>query len=238
MLSLGDKVLKLISLDVWNTLLDLNYMYALIAENISKSVHTLNEQYILRIIGEVHEDVKRMKAFNLVKNEEIIDTALKRLASRLNIEQGTVEDAIIISASKASSEIVIPGAHNALKLIRSRSLRTVLLGNVLFWNSSLTKQILKKVGLLNLVDATYFADEVGVHKPDPHIFHMPLLEFHVQPGEAMHVGDSITEDFGGALSAGLSAVLITKDVKGALSINKRIHFIRSIEDFPAILESI
>jgi putative hydrolase of the HAD superfamily len=213
-------------------------MYALIAESISKSVYGLKKQRILRVIREVHEDVKRMKAFNLVKNEEIIDKALKRLTSRLNIEQSTVEDAIIMSASKASSEIVIPGAYNVLKLIRSRGLRTVLLGNVLFWSSSVTRQILKKVGLLNLIDAAYFADEVGIHKPDPRIFHMPLLEFHVQPEEAMHIGDSITEDFGGALSAGLSAVLITEGIKGVLSINKRIHFIRSIKDLPALLESL
>ena len=50
---------------------------------------------------------------------------------------------------------------------------------------------------------------VGVAKPDPRIFEHALPSFPgIEPGRIVYVGDSITMDIGGAIAAGLHAILI------------------------------
>ena len=52
-------------------------------------------------------------------------------------------------------------------------------------------------------------EEVG--KPDPEIFRRVCRRLDVPEAEALHVGDSLTEDYEGARSAGLSALLLDRD---------------------------
>lgn len=47
-------------------------------------------------------------------------------------------------------------------------------------------------------------------KPDPEIFRRACHRVDVAPGEALHVGDSVSEDLAGARGAGLSALLLDR----------------------------
>ncbi|MGH9398736.1 MAG: HAD-IA family hydrolase, partial [Thermoanaerobaculia bacterium] len=47
-------------------------------------------------------------------------------------------------------------------------------------------------------------------KPDPEIFRRACARVGVPPQEALHVGDSLAEDYEGARAAGLSAVLLDR----------------------------
>jgi putative hydrolase of the HAD superfamily len=51
-------------------------------------------------------------------------------------------------------------------------------------------------------------EETG--KPDAEIFHRACRRLAVDPSEALHIGDSVAEDFEGALAAGLSALLLDR----------------------------
>ncbi|MBK6797734.1 MAG: HAD-IA family hydrolase [Acidobacteria bacterium] len=70
--------------------------------------------------------------------------------------------------------------------------------------------LLSNLGIFDLFDSVHISSCEGAAKPDPVIF-ISALGFHkIKPEEAIHVGDSLREDFEGAQSAGLSAVLIDR----------------------------
>lgn len=59
--------------------------------------------------------------------------------------------------------------------------------------------------LSNLVDAQIFSFELGVMKPSAHFFQRVCERLKVRPADALMVGDSLANDYHGALSAGLQA---------------------------------
>jgi putative hydrolase of the HAD superfamily len=52
--------------------------------------------------------------------------------------------------------------------------------------------------------------EVGVAKPEVGIFQVALRKHQCLPGQAWHVGDSLSEDYRAARSAGLRGILIDR----------------------------
>jgi len=78
----------------------------------------------------------------------------------------------------------------------------------------LMRNILERQGVLGLFEALAFSDEVGYVKPDPRLFMAALEELGVEPGKAVHVGDSVKSDVLGARNAGMKTVwLKTRDQK-------------------------
>ena len=78
------------------------------------------------------------------------------------------------------------------------------------WDVSLHEQ-LDRTGLTPLLDGALSSAEVGAPKPDPEIFARALALAGARPEEALHVGDDVEADVGGALAAGLEPVLIDRD---------------------------
>jgi putative hydrolase of the HAD superfamily len=70
--------------------------------------------------------------------------------------------------------------------------------------------------LLDALDLTRYFPVVAVSalertsKPDPEIFRRTCRRLDVLPKEALHVGDSVSEDLAGARSAGLAALLLDR----------------------------
>jgi putative hydrolase of the HAD superfamily len=70
--------------------------------------------------------------------------------------------------------------------------------------------------LLDALDLTRYFPVVAVSalertsKPDPEIFRRTCRRLDVLPEEALHVGDSVSEDLAGARSAGLAALLLDR----------------------------
>lgn len=87
--------------------------------------------------------------------------------------------------------------------------RRVPLAVVSNWDSYLPR-------LLELRDLSRFFRTVTVSaieetgKPDAEIFRRTCERMRVDPGEALHVGDSLRDDFHGARAAGLQAVLLDR----------------------------
>src|SRR5204863_7203228 len=94
-------------------------------------------------------------------------------------------------------------AQPALRALREGGLRLVVVSN---WDCSLP-DVLERIGIAPLVDAVVASAVVGAAKPDPRIFHAALERAGCRPGEALHVGDSVTADVEGATAVGIHAVL-------------------------------
>jgi putative hydrolase of the HAD superfamily len=98
------------------------------------------------------------------------------------------------------------------------------------WDCSLADW-LRGAGLLEHVDAVVTSAEVGEAKPGRAIFDHALELVGAQPGEAVHVGDSLENDVAGARAAGIRPVLVARDGSPPAGVET----IRSLVELPALL---
>lgn len=93
-----------------------------------------------------------------------------------------------------------------LDTLKRSGMRLAVISN---WDDRL-RPLLCNLELDAFFDCIQVSAELGVHKPAPEIFLRTTSELGVDPGEALHVGDSEVEDALGAAAAGLKAVLISR----------------------------
>jgi putative hydrolase of the HAD superfamily len=106
---------------------------------------------------------------------------------------------------------VYPEVREVLTAFREQGLRLAVISN---WDERLPL-LLKRLGLTPLFDAIVTSSEVGVEKPDGRIFAETVKRLGVEPGEALHVGDSPLEDVEGAIAAGMEAVRLDRSGRGS-----------------------
>jgi putative hydrolase of the HAD superfamily len=95
-----------------------------------------------------------------------------------------------------------------LRELHAGGTRLVVVSN---WDVSL-HGVLRETGLAELLDGVLTSAQERVAKPDAEIFRRALaLAGNVRPDEALHVGDDLVADVGGALAAGVDAVLVDRD---------------------------
>jgi putative hydrolase of the HAD superfamily len=101
-------------------------------------------------------------------------------------------------------------AAPALRDLRGRGLRLVSVSN---WDYALS-EVLERVGLRPLLDGVVTSAAVSARKPEPRIFHEALRVAACDASEALHVGDSASEDVAGARAAGIRALLLDRQGRG------------------------
>jgi putative hydrolase of the HAD superfamily len=121
-----------------------------------------------------------------------------------------------------------PDAVPALVALRALGLSIVVVSN---WDHSLHAR-LAETGLAPLVDGAVASAELGHAKPDRAIFEHALELAGADPGSALHAGDAPEEDVGGALAAGLRAVLVARD--GRAGAGPDVPVIRSLAELPPL----
>ncbi len=99
-----------------------------------------------------------------------------------------------------------PDVRPALALARERGMRLVVASN---WDASL-HEVLERLELAPWLDGVLTSAEVGERKPAATIFERALRLAGVSADAAVHVGDSLEEDVGGARNAGVTPVLIRR----------------------------
>jgi putative hydrolase of the HAD superfamily len=101
-------------------------------------------------------------------------------------------------------------AAPALAELRALGVRLVCVSN---WDYSLP-DVLARVGLADELDGVVTSAAVGARKPDSRLFEAALEVADCAADEALHVGDTPTEDVEGAKAAGIRALLIDRDGGG------------------------
>jgi putative hydrolase of the HAD superfamily len=145
------------------------------------------------------------------------------LAETLGVE-ADVEEALLAAIVFEPFPDTVP----ALRELRARGVKLVAASN---WDISLHEQ-LAATGLTPLLDGALSSAEVGAPKPDPELFTRALALAGVRPEEALHVGDDVEADVGGAVAAGLEPVLIDRD--GSLTAPPGVRVIASLAELPAL----
>jgi REG-2-like HAD superfamily hydrolase len=96
--------------------------------------------------------------------------------------------------------------YTALEALRRLDLRLAIVSN---WSTHL-RGVLEHHDLIAPFDVVVGSCEVGVEKPDPAIFAFALDPLGLAPAEAVHVGDSVHADVGGAEAAGIRGLLLDR----------------------------
>ena len=102
--------------------------------------------------------------------------------------------------------VAFDDARDALLAVRARGVRVVAVSN---WDVSVL-EVLEQTGLAPLLDGAVSSAAIGVAKPSPAVFEHALSLAGAQAADAVHVGDSPSEDVAGARAAGITPVLIDR----------------------------
>lgn len=101
---------------------------------------------------------------------------------------------------------LFPETIEVLTEIRKKGYQTGMITNF----DTRVYEVNRALGIDDLIDSMTLSSEAGAPKPDPRIFKKALESHRVKPEEALHVGDSLSDDVRGALKTGLQAVLIDR----------------------------
>jgi HAD superfamily hydrolase (TIGR01509 family) len=101
----------------------------------------------------------------------------------------------------------LDGAEETLRGLRARGLKLGLVSNTV-WPGRDHRRELDRWDLTRYLDHLIFSSDAEAWKPYADVFQMSLDALHLQPGEAVFVGDSLYFDVWGAQQAGLRGVWI------------------------------
>jgi putative hydrolase of the HAD superfamily len=104
---------------------------------------------------------------------------------------------------------LFPDTLPALTDLRGHGLELGIISNF----DSRLFSVLRGLGIAEIFDTVTISSLARAAKPSPKIFELALEKHAVDPGEAMHVGDSMRDDVEGATEAGLRAVLLAREEK-------------------------
>ena len=162
-------MLKLVSFDVWNTLLSIDVFYRGISEELSRI--SGKEQIVLE--NTLHEGYRELKAFRRTggfEESKIVPVTLKAISKTLKVDSEIMRKATKRAVMNISpKEYVIDGAREVVEFAKNQSLKVAIVGNVLFWPGSYNRILLEKTGISKPV-VQFYADEIGFSKPKPEIF--------------------------------------------------------------------
>jgi len=229
-------MIRLISFDVWNTLLDINVMI----ENLVKALSELlevSEKDIMERTLKTREEIKKIRKSRSGDPEKALEESQELLARALGVDIEIVKRATAKATLSVDERIVLPEVRETLKKLHGRYIITTT-GNVMFWPSAYTRLILEKFGLAEYITKQFYSDEIKAYKPMKDAFLAPLRYFNVSPEEAIHIGDTKAEDFEGALNTGMYACWINSNVKKIERIHERGFMVKSTTDILKILQEI
>lgn len=114
--------------------------------------------------------------------------------------------AAMFQNERRSRHIVFPDVEPALKDLRGTYRLAIVTNGV----PDLQREKLQGANLAQYFDAVIISGEVGIGKPEPHIFEIALDKLAVYPEMAVMVGDSLNRDIIGAQQAGLRGIWINR----------------------------
>ncbi|NJE26734.1 HAD family hydrolase [Thermococcus sp. MV5] len=226
-------MIKLISFDVWNTLLDINVMLESLVKALSEILETPEKEIIEKVL-KTREEIKNMRKSQSGDPKKALKESQELLAKALKVDVEIIKRAAARATLNVDEGIVLPGVKTTLENLKEKYIITTT-GNVMFWPSAYTRLILEKFRIAEYITKQFYSDEIGAYKPMKEAFLAPLKYFNISPEEAIHIGDTKAEDFEGALNAGLYACWINPKTDKIGKIHNRGFVIRGVKDLPEVL---
>ncbi len=208
-------MIRAVSLDVYNTLINLRKYYLLIADELAKIIGE-DPRVVAERIVKTHKEALKHRLFGGFKR--VIIESADMYAKSLGVRREDIYRAIIRTMDREElKELIFSDVKEALELLRKKNVLIATIGNVLSWPGMVTRYLLYKNNVLDYFDLTVFMDEVGYMKPQKEIFLFTAEQLGIGIDELLHVGDSPENDLAGALLAGAKAVLINRDLEVSMA---------------------
>lgn len=229
---------KLISLDIWGTLLAGNPAFSrarneLFAELLqqtdieavtaAKNKIDREDDELAIATGHDYGFAVRMEALARELGMDGIGLSTRQLAE--------AEELLAQLCERHPPLLIEPDLAETLRRLRAMGLRVALLSNTGLLSGKTMRRVLDVLGLRNAVDFILFSDEVGVSKPYPGAYQALLREADVRPEDVLHVGDSLAADYDGAWRNGIDVLFYDRRRKHA----GRFTEVRDIRDLPAFI---
>jgi putative hydrolase of the HAD superfamily len=129
-----------------------------------------------------------------------------RFLTALGIDDEALRDDLLETFSDKASYKLFPEVLDSFERLRQSGYRLGLISNFERWLEEVL--IEEKAG--EIFDVRVISGIEGVEKPDPEIYRLAIERAGVQPGECVHVGDSIANDLEPATAVGMKAVMIDR----------------------------
>ena len=229
-----------VTFDVWNTLLSIQAFYGEAAIQLAELTSKPRSE-VEEALRRAYRYVKGLRASGRIPVSGIVEHCVGLLAAELGCPHELVKRGFARAAlSVEPAALAYPEAREALETLRGAGFALAAVSNVTFWPGYVTRLLLERAGLGGFFEAQAYADEVGALKPDPSIFEKALeavKEAGVEAEHAAHVGDDFREDFLGAMSLGVAAILV--DRAGALErgahLGGRGYVVRDLSEAASLL---
>lgn len=121
--------------------------------------------------------------------------------------------------------IVYPEVPQALSELKSLGIELAVVSNF----DSRLYVLMKALGLEQWFSSITLSTQVGAAKPERAIFEAALAIYGCSPEQAWHVGDSWTEDYRGAASAGLQGVWLNRSSRQDLQAEVSIETLSALQ---------
>jgi HAD superfamily hydrolase (TIGR01549 family) len=119
-----------------------------------------------------------------------------------------------------------PEVKDVLHRLKNEGFRLGVISN---WQRGLDV-FLRELGILTCLDLVMTSAEVGFEKPDARFFEEAIRRMQLPPEQLLHVGDSLEDDFQGAISAGIDAVLLDRGNDVSHGEVKKVRDLRELEE--------
>ncbi|MFP3220389.1 MAG: HAD family hydrolase [Candidatus Marsarchaeota archaeon] len=229
-------MVKGISFDVWGTIFGDSF-FDEIDKHYSEETGMPKEEADQKTNLAYRELRKRRKLGAIPREENPVDYSLRLLeAYGFNIQKfkkAMAKALITVDVEK----LLIPGVRDVVRQLSSQ-FTLVVLGNVVYWPGAYTRVLMEKAGISAFLSSQLYSDEIGTAKPSRDAFELALREMGLQdPAQAVHVGDNLYEDFGGAVGADFHAVLVNRKASGELYVDGN-FVITDIRELPRVIRAI
>ena len=181
--------------------------------------------------GKLHEVIAARTEISLetfVTTLAVVDRELRQPREERGLELPTLERMAALVERFGIDEVELPGvltethmgmikeqiripAHH-LQVLQSLGCRATLGLCSNFSHAAMLLSVLDESGLGAPLDALLISESFGIRKPRREIFDAVLDELGVEPAEALHVGDNLRADVGGAAALGIHTAWITRRV--------------------------
>ena len=135
-------------------------------------------------------------------------------------------DELFAYFARADAWLLYPEVIDTLAALQQRGLILAVISN---FDSRLVR-ILDGLNVGASFAQIFVSSAVGYAKPQANIFAIALARFALTPGQALHIGDSETNDLAGAQNAGVRALLVDRDLAAGAAPPDRVHSLRQILD--------
>lgn len=102
---------------------------------------------------------------------------------------------------------IFPETKDVLGKLKEKNYKLGIISNF----DSRVYDVMNKLEIDEYFDSFVISSEAGHAKPDPNIFHIALHDIGSDPKECIHIGDNIYNDFHGARSLGIQALVLDRE---------------------------